>query len=112
MSKPISATGVINADGLTMTMETGRFANLVASVHTKVEGTELLSTAATAPAREGTDFFPLTVGCIVLVINSCVIELIIEINRLAHQFSTINFSGFRLDGELDNIDIHDQNIIV
>ena len=61
MSKPISATGVINADGLTMTMETGRFANLVASVHTKVEGTELLSTAATAPAREGTDFFPLTV---------------------------------------------------
>ena len=61
MTKPISASGVINADGLTMTLETGRFANLVASVHAKIEGTELLSTAATAPAREGTDFFPLTV---------------------------------------------------
>ena len=61
MSKPITASGVINSDGLTMTMETGRFANLVASVHSTVEGTELISTAATAPAREGTDFFPLTV---------------------------------------------------
>lgn len=61
MSKPITASGVINADGLTMTMETGRLANLVASVHSTVEGTELISTAATAKAREGTDFFPLTV---------------------------------------------------
>ena len=61
MGKPISVSGKINADGLTMTMETGRFANLVASVHATIEGTELLSTAATQAAREGTDFFPLTV---------------------------------------------------
>ena len=61
MSKPITASGKINADGLTMTLETGRFANLVASVHAKVEGTELITTAATSKAREGTDFFPLTV---------------------------------------------------
>ncbi|MFN8015598.1 MAG: polyribonucleotide nucleotidyltransferase [Acidimicrobiia bacterium] len=61
MSKPITASGVINADGLTMTLETGKLANLVSSVHAKIEGTELLSTAATAKAREGTDFFPLTV---------------------------------------------------
>ncbi len=61
MSKPITVSGVINADGLELTLETGRLANLVASVHAKVQGTELLSTAATQPAREGTDFFPLTV---------------------------------------------------
>lgn len=61
MGKPISVSGKINADGLTMTLETGRFANLVASVHATIEGTELLSTAATQAAREGTDFFPLTV---------------------------------------------------
>ena len=61
MSKPITASGVINADGLTMTLETGRMANLVASVHAEIEGTELISTAATATPREGTDFFPLTV---------------------------------------------------
>jgi len=61
MSKPITVSGVINADGLELVLETGKLANLVASVHAKVKGTELISTAATAPAREGTDFFPLTV---------------------------------------------------
>jgi polyribonucleotide nucleotidyltransferase len=61
MNKPITVSGPINADGLTLTLETGKLANLVASVHAKVEGTELISTAATSPAREGTDFFPLTV---------------------------------------------------
>lgn len=61
MSKPITVSGPINADGLTLTLETGKLANLVSSVHASVEGTELLATAATAAAREGTDFFPLTV---------------------------------------------------
>ena len=61
MSKPITASGAINAEGLTMSLETGKLANLVASVHAEIEGTELITTAATAKAREGTDFFPLTV---------------------------------------------------
>lgn len=61
MTNPITASGAINAEGKTMTMSTGKLAFLVSSVVAEVEGTELITTAATQAAREGTDFFPLTV---------------------------------------------------
>jgi polyribonucleotide nucleotidyltransferase len=62
MADAIQVSGPINADGLIMTMETGRLANLAAgAVLVTVGKTVLLSTVATSKPREGIDFFPLTV---------------------------------------------------
>ncbi|MCU1459263.1 MAG: polyribonucleotide nucleotidyltransferase, partial [Actinomycetia bacterium] len=62
MADAIQVSGPINADGLTMTMETGRLASLAAgAVLVTVGKTVLLSTVATSKPREGIDFFPLTV---------------------------------------------------
>src|SRR5215510_4174097 len=62
MSNAISVSGPINADGLTLKIETGKLANLAAgAVVVKVGDTVVLSTVATSKPREGIDFFPLTV---------------------------------------------------
>ena len=62
MADAIRVSGPINAAGLTMTLETGKLANLAdGAVVVKVGGTQLLSTVATSTPREGIDFFPLTV---------------------------------------------------
>ncbi len=58
----IRVSGPCNADGLVMTLETGRLATLAAgAVLVQVGNTTLLSTVATSKPREGIDFFPLTV---------------------------------------------------
>ncbi len=58
----IRVSGPCNADGLIMTLETGRLATLAAgAVLVQVGDTTLLSTVATSKPREGIDFFPLTV---------------------------------------------------
>ena len=62
MKDAIRVSGPINAAGLTMTLETGKLAELAAgAVVVKVGDTTLLSTVATSKPREGIDFFPLTV---------------------------------------------------
>jgi polyribonucleotide nucleotidyltransferase len=62
VSDAISVSGPINADGLVMTLETGKLAQLASgAVVVKVGGTQLLSTVTTTKPREGIDFFPLTV---------------------------------------------------
>jgi polyribonucleotide nucleotidyltransferase len=62
MTDAIRVSGPINAAGLTMTLETGKLANLAAgAVQVTVGDTTLLSTVATSKPREGIDFFPLTV---------------------------------------------------
>ena len=62
MTDAIRVSGPINAAGLTMTLETGKLAQLAAgAVIVKVGDTTLLSTVATSKPREGIDFFPLTV---------------------------------------------------
>jgi polyribonucleotide nucleotidyltransferase len=58
----IRVSGPINADGLEMTLETGKLAQLAhGAVVVKVGGTTVLSTVTTSKPREGIDFFPLTV---------------------------------------------------
>src|SRR5260221_8397271 len=61
-SKAIVVSGPVNADGLVMSMETGRLAKLAnGAVLVKLGETTLLSTVVTSKPREGIDFFPLTV---------------------------------------------------
>ena len=58
----VRVSGPINAAGLEMTLETGRFANLAdGAVVVRVGDTTVLSTVCTSKPREGIDFFPLTV---------------------------------------------------
>jgi polyribonucleotide nucleotidyltransferase len=58
----IRVSGPINADGLEMTLETGKLAQLAdGAVVVKVGETTVLSTVTTSKPREGIDFFPLTV---------------------------------------------------
>src|SRR5947207_5678782 len=58
----VRVSGPINADGLEMTLETGKLAQLAhGAVVVKVGGTTVLSTVTTSKPREGIDFFPLTV---------------------------------------------------
>ena len=58
----VRVSGPINAAGLEMTLETGRFANLAdGAVTVRVGDTTVLSTVCTSKPREGIDFFPLTV---------------------------------------------------
>jgi polyribonucleotide nucleotidyltransferase len=62
MGDAIRVSGPINAAGLTLTMETGRLAQLAdGAVLLTVGDTVVLSTVATSTPREGIDFFPLTV---------------------------------------------------
>ncbi len=62
MGNAIQVSGSINAAGLTLTMETGRLAQLADGAVLLTAGdTVLLSTVATSTPREGIDFFPLTV---------------------------------------------------
>jgi polyribonucleotide nucleotidyltransferase len=62
MGDAIRVSGPINADGLELTIETGKLANLAdGAVVLKVGDTEVLSTVVTSKPREGIDFFPLTV---------------------------------------------------
>src|SRR5262245_13580389 len=62
MGDAIRVSGPINADGLELTIETGRLANLAdGAVVLTVGDTVVLSTVATSKPREGIDFFPLTV---------------------------------------------------
>ena len=54
----IRVSGPINAAGLTLTIETGRLANLAdGAVLLTVGDTNVLSTVATSTPREGIDFF-------------------------------------------------------
>lgn len=58
----IRVSGPINAAGLTMSIETGKLANLAhGAVVVQVGKTTVLSTVATSKPREGIDFLPLTV---------------------------------------------------
>lgn len=62
MSDAIRVAGPINADGLEMSIETGKLAALAhGAVVVQVGDTVVLSTVATSKPREGIDFFPLTV---------------------------------------------------
>jgi polyribonucleotide nucleotidyltransferase len=62
MSDAIRVSGPINADGLVMSIETGKLASLAdGAVVVQVGETQLLSTVCTSKPREGIDFFPLTV---------------------------------------------------
>ena len=62
MGDAIRVSGPINAAGLTMTLETGRLAQLAdGAVLVTVGDTVILSTVASSKPREGIDFFPLTV---------------------------------------------------
>jgi polyribonucleotide nucleotidyltransferase len=62
MGDAIRVSGPINGAGLTMTVETGKLAQLAdGAVVLRVGATEVLSTVATSTPREGIDFFPLTV---------------------------------------------------
>jgi polyribonucleotide nucleotidyltransferase len=58
----VRVSGPINAAGLEMTLEAGRFARLAdGAVTVTVGDTTVLSTVCTSKPREGIDFFPLTV---------------------------------------------------
>ena len=62
MGDAIRVSGPINAAGLSLTIETGKLANLAdGAVLLTVGDTIVLSTVATSKPREGIDFFPLTV---------------------------------------------------
>ncbi len=62
MSDAIRVSGPVNADGLEMSFETGKLANLAdGAVVVRVGDTTLLTTVCTSKPREGIDFFPLTV---------------------------------------------------
>ncbi|MBK5289124.1 MAG: polyribonucleotide nucleotidyltransferase, partial [Acidimicrobiia bacterium] len=62
MGDAIRVEGPINAAGLTMSIETGKLAELAhGAVVVQVGDTVVLSTVATSKPREGIDFFPLTV---------------------------------------------------
>jgi polyribonucleotide nucleotidyltransferase len=62
MGDAIRVSGPINADGLELTIETGKLASLAdGAVVLTVGDTVVLSTVATSKPREGIDFFPLTV---------------------------------------------------
>ena len=62
MGDAIRVSGPVNADGLEMSFETGKLANLAdGAVLCKVGETTLLSTVCTSKPRDGIDFFPLTV---------------------------------------------------
>ena len=58
----VRVSGPINAAGLEMSLEAGRFASLAdGAVTVRVGDTTVLSTVCTSKPREGIDFFPLTV---------------------------------------------------
>jgi len=58
----VRVSGPVNAEGLEMTLETGKLAKLAdGAVTVKIGGTTVLSTVCTSKPREGIDFFPLTV---------------------------------------------------
>lgn len=62
MADAIRVTGPVNADGLEMSFETGKLANLAdGAVVVRLGNTTLLSTVCNSKPREGIDFFPLTV---------------------------------------------------
>ncbi len=62
MSDAIRVSGPVNADGLEMSFETGKLAQLAdGAVVVRVGDTTILTTVATSKPREGIDFFPLTV---------------------------------------------------
>ncbi len=62
MRDAIRVSGPVNADGLEMSFETGKLAQLAdGAVVVRIGDTTLLSTVCTAKPREGIDFFPLTV---------------------------------------------------
>src|SRR3954470_14782250 len=62
MRDAIRVSGPVNADGLEMSFETGKLANLAdGAVVVRIGDTTLLSTVCTSKPREGIDFFPLTV---------------------------------------------------
>ena len=62
MGDAIRVSGPVNADGLEMSFETGKLANLAdGAVLCKIGETTLLSTVCTSKPRDGIDFFPLTV---------------------------------------------------
>ncbi len=62
MGDAIRVEGPINAAGLTMSIETGKLAELAdGAVVCTVGDTVVLSTVATSKPRDGIDFFPLTV---------------------------------------------------
>src|SRR6476659_7142251 len=62
MGNAIQVSGPINAAGLTLTLETGRLAQLAdGAVLLTVGDTVVLSTVTSSTPREGIDFFPLTV---------------------------------------------------
>ncbi len=62
MRDAIRVSGPVNADGLEMSFETGKLAELAdGAVVVRLGDTTLLSTVCTSKPREGIDFFPLTV---------------------------------------------------
>jgi polyribonucleotide nucleotidyltransferase len=62
MRDAIRVSGPVNADGLEMSFEAGKLAQLAdGAVVVRIGDTTLLSTVCTSKPREGIDFFPLTV---------------------------------------------------
>src|SRR2546421_571560 len=62
MRDAIRVSGPVNTDGLEMSFETGKLAQLAdGAVVVRLGDTTLLSTVCTSKPREGIDFFPLTV---------------------------------------------------
>ncbi|MBM3660354.1 MAG: polyribonucleotide nucleotidyltransferase, partial [Actinobacteria bacterium] len=62
MAEAIRVSGPVNDDGLVMSFETGRLAQLAdGAVLVQLGETTLLSTVVSSTPREGIDFFPLTV---------------------------------------------------
>ena len=62
MAEAIRVSGPVNDDGLVMSFETGRLAQLAdGAVLVQLGNTTLLSTVVSSTPREGIDFFPLTV---------------------------------------------------
>ena len=62
MADAIRVSGPVNAAGLTLSLETGRLAQLAdGAVLVQLGETTLLTTVVTSTPREGIDFFPLTV---------------------------------------------------
>ncbi|MFV1991255.1 MAG: polyribonucleotide nucleotidyltransferase, partial [Acidimicrobiales bacterium] len=62
MAEAISVSGQVSGSDKVITFETGKLAGLAdGAVTAKIDGTVVLVTAAAGSAREGADFFPLTV---------------------------------------------------
>lgn len=62
MNKEYSVSGSISESDLQLTLKTGKLAPLAhGAVFAQIGGTSVLATAVMSKAREGTDFFPLTV---------------------------------------------------